>query len=266
MVLDKTGTITHGEPALTDILLLGNGPLEQTEEELLYYAGSVEQRSEHPLGDSIVSEVIKRGIKLSEPENFQTVSGKGITATVDQIDVAVGNTRFMSEIGVDWRTSSLELERLRSEGKTVMLVAINGVLAGLVAVADTVKENAFEVVQELKKMGMKIYMITGDNRQVAEAIGKQVGIENILSEVLPGEKALQIKKLQKENEIVAMVGDGINDAPALAQADVGISLGTGTDIAIASAPITLIRGNLQGITRGIKLSKKTLLTIKQNLF
>jgi len=266
VVLDKTGTITHGEPALTDILLLGNGPLEQTEEELLYYAGSVEQRSEHPLGDSIVREVIKRGIKLSEPENFQAVSGKGITATVDQIDVAVGNTRFMSEIGVDWRTSSLELERLRSEGKTVMLVAINGVLAGLVAVADTVKENAFEVVQELKKMGMKIYMITGDNRQVAEAIGKQVGIENILSEVLPGEKALQIKKLQKENEIVAMVGDGINDAPALAQADVGISLGTGTDIAIASAPITLIRGNLQGITRGIKLSKKTLLTIKQNLF
>ena len=266
VVLDKTGTITHGEPVLTDLVLLGNESVDYKEENLLYYAGSVEQRSEHPLGYSIVNEAKKRGIELSEPENFQAVSGKGVAATVDNIDVAVGNARFMSEIGIDWQFSVEELERLRQDGKTVILVAINGILAGLVAVADTVKENAFEVVQELKKMGMDVYMITGDNRQVAEAIGRQVGIDNILSEVLPGEKALKIKNLQRENEIVAMVGDGINDAPALAQADVGISLGTGTDIAIASAPITLIRGNLRGITRGIKLSKKTLSTIKQNLF
>lgn len=266
VVLDKTGTVTHGEPVVTDIFLLENGSPDQTEDNLLYYAGSVEQRSEHPLGSSIVNEALKRGIQLSEPENFQAVSGKGVFAAVDTIEIAVGNTRFMSEIGIDWKKSIDELARMRQEGKTVILVAINGVLAGLIAVADTVKENAFEVVQELKKMGMKVYMITGDNRQVAEAIGKQVGIENVLSEVLPGEKAVEIQKLQRENEIVAMVGDGINDAPALAQADVGISMGTGTDIAIASAPITLIRGNLQGISRGIKLSKKTLLTIKQNLF
>ena len=266
VVLDKTGTITHGEPVLTDLLVIGDPKEALTEDKLLFYAGSVEQRSEHPLGYSIVQEARGRGIALIEPEDFQAVAGKGVTASVDQKQIAVGTTLLMDEVHVQWQHVSDHLNRLRKDGKTVMLVSINGTLAGLIAVADTVKDNAVQVVQELKDMGMKVYLITGDNSQVAEAIGSQVGINDILSEVLPGEKAEKIASLQKEHEVVAMVGDGINDAPALAQADVGISLGTGTDIAIASAPITLIRGNLKGITRGIKLSKKTLATIKQNLF
>ena len=266
VVLDKTGTITHGEPVLTDLLVIGDPKEALIEDKLLFYAGSVEQRSEHPLGYSIVQEARGRGIALIEPEDFQAVAGKGVTASVDQKQIAVGTTLLMDEVHVQWQHVSDHLNRLRKDGKTVMLVSINGTLAGLIAVADTVKDNAVQVVQELKDMGMKVYLITGDNSQVAEAIGSQVGINDILSEVLPGEKAEKIASLQKEHEVVAMVGDGINDAPALAQADVGISLGTGTDIAIASAPITLIRGNLKGITRGIKLSKKTLATIKQNLF
>lgn len=266
VVLDKTGTITHGEPVLTDIFV-SEGPVEGiTEKELLYFAGSVEQRSEHPLGSSIVSEAHKREIDLSQPEQFRAISGKGVEATVAGRRVAVGTPVLMDELGIKWNIMNDESARLRAEGKTVMLVSVDNQPAGLIAVADTVKENAAEVVQELKDMGLKVYMITGDNRQVAKAIGDQVGISYILAEVLPGEKAEKIKELQGENEIVAMVGDGINDAPALAQADIGISMGTGTDIAIASAPISLIRGNLRGITRGIKLSKKTLATIKQNLF
>jgi Cu+-exporting ATPase len=266
VALDKTGTITHGTPELTDIDLLGTKGETFTEEKLLYFAGSVEQRSEHPLGMAIVNEVKKRGIKLSEPDTFQAIAGKGVEATLSDHVVVVGNTLFMDEIGIDWALAVDKVIELRQNGKTVVLVAVDGNLAGLFAVADTVKGNARDVVRDLKDMGMKVYMITGDNQQVAEAIGREVGIDHILAEVLPGEKAEKIKKLQMDQEIVAMVGDGINDAPALAQANVGISLGTGTDIAIASAPITLISGNLSGITKGIKLSKKTLSTIKQNLF
>lgn len=266
VVLDKTGTITHGKPVLIDILLAGDHPGKFSKEKLLYFAGSVEQKSEHPLGESIVNQAKKQGIGFSEPTDFRAVAGKGVIARLDGMDVAVGNTRLMDEIGIDWKSSDEDLNRLRNEGKTVMLIAINDILAGLFAVADTVKENANEVIGTLKKLGMHVYMITGDNQQVANAIGRQVGIEQIFSEVLPGEKADKIKGLQEMGEIVAMVGDGVNDAPALAQADVGISLGTGTDIAIASAPITLIRGDLTGITKGIMLSKKTLATIKQNLF
>ena len=266
VVLDKTGTITHGEPVITDIFLAEHQAGTLTENELLYFAGSVEQRSEHPLGMSIVSEAQNRGVELTQPDDFRALSGKGVEATIDGKNVTVGTTLLMDELNIEWGMMQNELDKLRTDGKTVMLVGVNGILAGMIAVADTVKENAGEVVQELKDMGMKVYMITGDNQQVAKAIGDQVGIDQILSEVLPGQKAEKIKSLQGENEIVAMVGDGINDAPALAQADIGISMGTGTDIAIASAPITLIRGNLQGITRGIKLSKKTLTTIKQNLF
>ena len=266
VVLDKTGTITHGAPVLSDLILIGTETERMTEEKLLYFAASVEQRSEHPLGMAIVNEAHGRGIELTEPETFRAIAGKGVVAAISGAEVAVGNTRLMDEIGIGWGSAAEAIEGLRQTGKTVMLTAINGNLAGLFAVADTVKENAREVVEELYDMGMKVYMITGDNRQVAEAIGNEVGIDRVLFEVLPGEKAEEIKKLQLDQEVVAMVGDGINDAPALAQADVGISMGTGTDIAIASAPITLIRGNLIGIIKGIKLSQKTLSTIKQNLF
>ena len=266
VVLDKTGTITHGAPVLSDLILIGTETERLTEEKLLFFAASVEQRSEHPLGMAIVNEALRRGIELVEPETFRAIAGKGVVAAISGSEVAVGNTRYMDEIGIVWGSAVERIDGLRQTGKTVMLVAINGNLVGLFAVADAVKENAREVVEELYDMGMQVYMITGDNRQVAEAIGKEVGIDHVLYEVLPGEKAEKIKNLQKDQEVVAMVGDGINDAPALAQADVGISMGTGTDIAIASAPITLIRGNLFGIIKGIKLSQKTLATIKQNLF
>jgi Cu+-exporting ATPase len=266
IVLDKTGTLTHGEPVLTDLVLLDNSASEIDQDRLLFFAGSVEQRSEHPLGLALVKEAQNRGIDFSEPKDFLSVSGKGVKAVVDGYEIVVGNTGLMNELEVDLEDTLDEVSRLSKAGKTVILIAINGRLSGLFAVADTLKDNAREVVQDLKRMGMKVFMITGDNRQVAEAIGDQVDIQNIMAEVLPGDKAAKIKALQQDGDVVAMVGDGINDAPALAQADMGISLGTGTDIAIASAPITLIRGNLQGITRGIKLSRKTLQTIKQNLF
>lgn len=266
VVLDKTGTVTIGEPALTDIVLYQAGTNKFTEEHFIYLVGSVELRSEHPLGAAIVKEAGHRDIQLSEPENFQAITGKGVRAYLDEMEIIVGNTRLMDENNINWKPATSDLERLRKGGKTVLLAGVNGRLAGLVAVADQVKENALEAIQEIKDMGLKVYMITGDNQLVAEAIGEEVGIHDILSEVLPGEKADRIKDLQENGEIVAMVGDGINDAPALAQADIGISMGTGTDIAIASAPITLVRGNLTGITRAIKLSKKTLGTIKQNLF
>ena len=178
----------------------------------------------------------------------------------------VGNAALFDEENISWVESEEEISLLRGEGKTVMLVAVDGILAGWLAVADTVKSNASEVISELKEMGLNVLMITGDNRQVADAIAAQVGIEGVMAEVLPGGKSAKIKELQEQGEIVAMVGDGVNDAPALAQADVGISLGTGTDIAIAAAPITLIRGDLAGITKAINLSKTTLATIKQNLF
>lgn len=266
VVLDKTGTVTYGEPVLTDIVLYNEGSETYSETDLLRLVGSIEQRSEHPLGASIVKEAHKRQIDLSEPSDFQAISGKGVQAYLEDQEVIVGNTRLMDEKDIDWKKADTDLVRLRTEGKTVLLASAKGRLIGILAVADRVKENAAEIVQDMKDMGLQVYMITGDNQLVAQAIGDEIGIENILSEVLPGEKAEKIKSLQDENEIVAMVGDGINDAPALAQADIGISLGTGTDIAIASAPITLIKGNLRGITRAIKLSKKTLSTIKQNLF
>lgn len=266
VVLDKTGTVTYGEPVLTDIVLYNEGSETYSETDLLRLVGSIEQRSEHPLGASIVKEAHKRQIDLSEPSDFQAISGKGVQAYLEDQEVIVGNTRLMDEKDIDWKKADSDLVRLRTEGKTVLLASAKGRLIGILAVADRVKENAAEIVQDMKDMGLQVYMITGDNQLVAQAIGDEIGIENILSEVLPGEKAEKIKSLQDENEIVAMVGDGINDAPALAQADIGISLGTGTDIAIASAPITLIKGNLRGITRAIKLSKKTLSTIKQNLF
>ena len=266
LVLDKTGTITHGKPVITDTVLLPDQGQIKSEKDLLYIAGSVEQRSEHPLGKSIADKARKEGIDLDEPENLKAISGKGITAVLDGSEVVVGNTRLMDDMGISWEIADKQLDGLRSNGKTVVLVAKNRVLAGLIAVADTIKDNATKVVEELKEMGIDVYLITGDNQQVADAIGKQAGINKILAEVMPGEKAARIKELQEDDEIVAMVGDGINDAPALAQADVGISLGTGTDIAIASAPITLVRGDLSGITDGIKLSRKTMKTIKQNLF
>ena len=266
VVMDKTGTITYGKPILTDIGLASSEQSKLSEEQIIRIAAIVEQRSEHPLGEAIVAEAKNRGLVIEDADRFNAISGKGVKAIVNEKQVLVGNSLLFDEEQISWVEAEEDIAILRGEGKTVMLVAIDGVLAGWLAVADTVKANASEVITELKEMGLNVLMITGDNQQVAEAIAAQVGIDGVMAEVLPGGKSSKIKELQKQGEIVAMVGDGVNDAPALAQADVGISLGTGTDIAIAAAPITLIRGDLAGITKAINLSKITLSTIKQNLF
>lgn len=266
VVMDKTGTITYGKPILTDIGLASSEQNINSEDQIIRIAAIVEQRSEHPLGEAIVAEAKTRGLVIEDADRFTAIAGKGVKAIVNGKQVLVGNTVLFDDENISWAEAEDKISFLRGEGKTVMLVAVDGSLAGWLAVADTVKTNASEVIAELKDMGLNVLMITGDNRQVAEAIASQVGIEGVMAEVLPGGKSAKIKELQEQGEIVAMVGDGVNDAPALAQADVGISLGTGTDIAIAAAPITLIRGDLAGITKAINLSKTTLSTIKQNLF
>ncbi len=262
VVLDKTGTITRGQPQVTDIVSKGT----QSPEEILQLAGSLEKNSEHPLGEAISAEAISQSLAVSAPEAFASVTGQGVMGTVEGHLVLVGNVRLLSENGIsvtDWQS---DIARLQSEGKTAMLVAIDGQPAGIIAVADTIKDGSKEAIGKLHDMGLKVAMITGDNRQTAEAVARQVGVDTVLAEVLPGGKAAEVKRLQESGMAVAMVGDGINDAPALAQSDVGIAIGTGTDVAIASAPVVLMSGDLGGVVKAIRLSRATLRTIKQNLF
>ncbi|HZW03223.1 MAG TPA: heavy metal translocating P-type ATPase [Anaerolineaceae bacterium] len=268
VVLDKTGTITRGQPSVTDIVLRdGRGTgTAQTENEILRLAASVEKGSEHPLGEAVVAEAGDRELKLSEPEGFAATAGHGVQAQVDGFEVVVGSPRMMAERGLDLGSLTTEVSRLQGEGKTTVLVALDGCVAGAIAIADTVKEGSIDAIQQLHQMGIKVAMLTGDNQQTAQAIAQQVGIDQVLAEVLPGDKAAEVKKLQAQGLVTAMVGDGVNDAPALAQADVGIAIGTGADVAMASAPVVLISGDLRGAARAIRLSRATMTTIKQNLF
>lgn len=261
IIFDKTGTLTKGHPEVTDIICLG-----LSENELLALSASVEKNSLHPLGEAIVKRAEERGMSLRESEQFDTFEGRGIGALVLGKDVLVGNRALFRERGVALGDFERRMGELENQGKTVILVGVDGTLSGLIAVADPLKETAREAIRHLKKMRLKVIMITGDNSRTANAIAKQVGIDNVLAEVMPEDKSNEVKKLQKEGEVVAFVGDGINDAPALAQADVGIAIGSGTDVAIESGEIVLMKDDLMDAVGSLQLSKKVMQRIKQNLF
>ena len=262
IVFDKTGTITKGKPEVTDMFSEG----DLTPEEILHYAAIAEKNSEHPLGEAIVNKAKEKEMEIYDTEQFEAIPGHGIYAKIQDKDIYLGNRRLMNSRNLDITGIEELLERLENEGKTAMIMAIDGRIEGVLAVADTLKEHSKEAITELKRMGVEVWMITGDNKRTANAIAAQVGIDNVLAEVLPEDKAYEVEKLKKQEKITAMVGDGINDAPALAAADVGIALGTGTDIAMEAADITLISGDLRGIVTAIKLSRATMRNIKQNLF
>lgn len=262
IVLDKTGTVTKGEPELTDVAT-ANG---FAEDELLKIVASAEVLSEHPLAAAIVRGTRHRGIEIPKAENFNALEGRGVEATVEGRQLFLGNGRLMSDRGIDISDVTAEAGRLSGEGKTPMFAVVGGSIAGVIAVADTIKPESKQAVEEMQSLGLEVVMMTGDNKRTAEAVARQIGIKRVLSEVLPQDKAGEIKRLQAEGKRVGMVGDGINDAPALAQADVGIAIGTGTDVAIEASDITLISGDLRGVGRAIALSNATIRTIKQNLF
>lgn len=260
VVLDKTGTVTNGTPVLTDVFT------ELNEGDFLTLVGSAERKSEHPLAQAIVEGIKDKGIALKEVSEFEAIPGFGIRAVVEEKELLVGTRKLLNSNNIEFSHIQTQMENLEKEGKTAMLVAIDGQFAGMVAVADTIKETSKAAVQRLKEMGLDVIMITGDNEETAKAIANKVGIDQYIAEVLPEGKANEVKKLQEAGKKVAMVGDGINDAPALAVADIGMAIGTGTDVAMEAADITLIRGDLNSIADAIFMSRKTISNIKQNLF
>ena len=262
VVFDKTGTLTKGEPEVTDIIVFNS----YSEEEVLKYAASAEKVSEHPLGEAVIKKAIETQIVLHDPKNFKAIEGHGIEAEVENVGVLLGNAKLLRDRNIEIKDLIEKAEYFAKDGKTPIYIALNGHAAGVIAVADTLKENSVQAVEKLKKLGLEVIMLTGDNRKTAQAMARRAGIDRVLPEVLPEDKVHEIKKLQSEGKKVAMVGDGINDAPALAQADVGIAIGSGTDVAMEASDITLIKGDLQGVVSAIELSKRTIRVIKQNLF
>lgn len=262
IVFDKTGTLTKGKPELTDVVVTAG----HNEKEVLSIAASAEKGSEHPLGEAIVKAAEEKKAEIRSVEKFNSIAGHGVETTLDGHRILLGTRKLMEDNSIDVSSINENMEKLESEGKTAMIVAMNNSIIGLVAVADTLKENSKEAVEKLQKMGIEVVMITGDNRRTANAIAAQLGIKRVLSEVLPGDKASEIKKLQDDGRIVAMVGDGINDAPALTQSDIGVAMGAGTDVAMESAQIVLIKNDLRDVLASIRLSRLTMNKIKQNLF
>jgi len=262
IVFDKTGTLTKGEPEVTDIQAVP--PF--SEADVLRLAASAEKTSEHPLGEAIMKKAQGKDLALPAAENFRALEGLGIEADIEGQNVVIGNDKLMAERGVDIGALAEKSKTLSEEGKTPVFMAVNGRPAGLIAVADTLKEDSVEAVNKIRRLGLEVIMLTGDNRRTAEAIALQAGIDSVVPELLPADKVREIKKLQEAGKKVAMVGDGINDAPALAQADIGIAIGSGTDVAIEAADITLIKNDLFGVSKAIELSRRTMRTIKQNLF
>jgi Cu+-exporting ATPase len=262
LVVDKTGTLTEGKPKLVAV----QAESGFTEVEILRIAASLERASEHPLAEAIVHGAEEKGITLVKANNFQSITGKGVTGEVDGHTVAAGNVKLMESLGINAGDLSLKADKQRGDGQTVMLIAINGKAAGLIGVADPIKDSTAEAIRDLHAEGIKIVMITGDSHTTANTVAGKLGIDQVHAEVLPEQKVELIKQVQADRRIVAMAGDGINDAPALAQAQVGIAMGTGTDVAIESAGVTLVKGDLRGIVRARRLSRATMRSIKQNLF
>jgi Cu+-exporting ATPase len=263
IVLDKTGTLTKGQPAVTSIISLNE---QYSDNNILQFAASLEKGSEHPLGEALVAEAGNRNLELHTFSQFNAISGKGVRGIIDENVVLVGNVQLMKDNGIYTEHFQPQMDSLQNDANTAILVAVDNLLVGIIGIADPIKQGSQEAVKKLQGMGFEVIMLTGDNKRTALAIGRMVGIEHIISDVLPGGKTEQIKLLQQAGRKVAMVGDGINDAPSLAQADIGMAIGTGTDVAIAAAPVTLISGDLRNIPVALNLSRKTMQTIKQNLF
>jgi Cu+-exporting ATPase len=262
LLVDKTGTLTEGKPKLVEVVPASGFD----ENNVLRLAASLEKGSEHPLAEAIVKGAEERNMELSQAANFESITGKGVTGTVEDKKVYLGNNKLLADFSIDSETMTTQAEKMRQQGQTVMFVAVDKSLAGLLVVADPIKETTPDAIAKLHREGIRIVMLTGDNKVTAEAVADQLDIDEVAAEVLPDEKADTVKRYQQQGKIVAMAGDGINDAPALAQAEVGIAMGTGTDVAMESAGVTLVKGDLTGIVRARKLSKATMRNIRQNLF
>jgi Cu+-exporting ATPase len=262
LIVDKTGTLTEGRPKLTDVISLG----DMGEKDLLAIAAALERGSEHPLAEAIVEGALFRGVEMQSTADFEAITGKGVQGTVQGRTAALGNAAMMTVLGLDSTLAEARADALRSEGKTAMFVAVDGRLAGIVAVADPIKASTAEAIRTLHQLGLRVIMATGDNQRTAEAVAAKLGIDEVRAGVLPEDKKNLIDALRKDGAVVAMAGDGVNDAPALAAADVGIAMGTGADVAVESAGLTLLGGDLMGVVRARRLAEATLRNIKQNLF